>query len=129
MSKAATSLTADLRERFVRAVAARDADTLKELLAPTVNFRALTPGKHWESDDANEVVDDMILGTWFAPERSITQILGIERATVGSVDRVGYRFRAQLPDGEFVIEQQAYLKTENDKISWLRILCSGFHAE
>jgi hypothetical protein len=126
MSEAVISVTADLGERFVRTVAARDADALKALLAPTVNFRALTPGRHWESDDANEVVDDMILGTWFAPERSITKILEIEQSTVGPVGRVGYRFQAKLPDGDFVIEQQAYLKTENDKISWLRILCSGF---
>ncbi len=47
-------------------------------------------------------------------------------ATVGPVDRVGYRFQAKLPDGDFIIEQQAYFRAENDKISWLQILCSGF---
>ena len=87
MSRAAISSTTDLGERFARSVAAHDADALKALLAPTVNFRALTPGRHWESDDANEVVDDMILGTWFSPERSITRILEVERSTVGSVER------------------------------------------
>jgi hypothetical protein len=30
------------------------------------------------------------------------------------------------PDGEFVIEQQAYLETDGDTISWLRIMCTGF---
>ena len=34
----------DLGERFARTVAAQDAGALKELLAPQVNFRALTPG-------------------------------------------------------------------------------------
>jgi hypothetical protein len=116
----------DLGERFARAVAAQDAAVLKELLAPRVNFRALTPGRYWEIDDADAVVDDVILGTWFSPERSITRILKLDCDSVGIVERVGYRFRVDLPDGEFIVEQQAYLKTQNDKVSWLRILCSGF---
>ena len=107
-------------------MAAQDAAALKQLLAPRVSFRALTPGRCWESDDADAVVDEVILGTWFSPERSITRILKVDCATVGTVDRVGYRFQARLPDGDFIIEQQAYLRAENDKISWLRILCSGF---
>ncbi len=101
----------DLGERFARTVAAQDADALKELLAPKVSFRALTPGRYWESDDADAVVDDVILGTWFSPERSITRILKLDCATVGTVERVGYRFQVKLPDGDFIVEQQAYLKT------------------
>jgi hypothetical protein len=116
----------DLGERFARTVATQDADALKALLAPDVSFRALTPGRCWEGDDADAVVDDVILGTWFAPERSITAILRVDCATVGDVDHVAYRFRATLPDGEFVIEQQAYFRTDDDRISWLRILCTGF---
>jgi hypothetical protein len=116
----------DVGERFVRSVAAKDSAALKELLAPAVNFRALTPGRAWESDRADSVVDDVILGTWFAPDRSVTQILAIECGRVGPVDHVGYRFRATLPDGEYVIEQQAYLRTEGGRIYWLRVLCSGF---
>lgn len=120
----------DLGDRFARKVAAQDGAALKALLAPRVNFRALTPGRYWESDDADVVVDDVILGTWFSPERSITRILHVDCAVVGTVERVGYRFRVDFPDGEFLVEQQAYLKTDNDRVSWLRILCSGFvHAE
>lgn len=116
----------DLGVRFAQTVAAQDAAALKQLLAPRVSFRALTPGRCWESDDADAVVDEVILGTWFSPERSITRILKVDCATVGTVDRVGYCFQARLPDGDFIIEQQAYLRAENDKISWLRILCSGY---
>ena len=116
----------EISERFVRSVAAKDSAALKELLAPAVDFRALTPGRIWESDRADSVVDDVILGTWFAPDRSITRILSIECAQVGPVRHVGYRFRAALPDGEYLIEQQAYLRIDGDRISWLRVLCSGF---
>jgi hypothetical protein len=120
------TMPTDLGERFANTVAAKDAAALKELLKPRVNFRALTPGGYWERDDADAVVDDVILGTWFSPERSITRILKVSCATVGTVDCVGYRFQAKLPDGDFIIEQQAYFEAENDKMSWLRILCSGF---
>jgi hypothetical protein len=119
----------DLGDRFARALAAQDAVALKALLTPDVSFRALTPGKFWEGSDADAVVDGVILGKWFPPERAITAILDVDRATVGVVDpvgHVGYRFRAQRPDGDFVIEQQAYFSTEGDRICWLQILCSGF---
>jgi len=119
-------MSTDLGEQFARTLATQDADGLKHLLAPKVNFRALTPGRCWESDDAEAVVDDVILGSWFSPECSITRIVQLDHATLGIVERVGYRFQAKLPDGEFIIEQQAYLRAETDKISWLRILCSGF---
>jgi hypothetical protein len=113
-------------ERFARAVATKDAAGLKELLRHDVDFRAMTPAKFWEATNRDEVVDETMLGTWFKPERHIIEILAVDTDTVGSRERVGYRFRVERPDGEFVIEQQAYLETEDDKISWLRIMCSGF---
>ncbi len=45
---------------------------------------------------------------------------------MGALDRVSYRFKVKRPEGEFVIEQQAYFQIDDEKISWLRIMCSGF---
>lgn len=119
----------DLGERFAHALAAKDAVALRALLAPDVSFRALTPGRFWEAEDAGTVVDDFILGKWFSPERSITAVLRVECGAVGDVEHVAYRFRASRPDGEFVIEQQAYFEAEGDRICRLHILCSGFTAD
>jgi hypothetical protein len=119
-------MTDGMGERFVRTLAAKDADGLKALLTSDVDFRAMTPGKFWEGNDADVIVDEIILGTWFDPERRIIEVLAIDHDRVGSLDRVGYRFRVGRPDGEFIIEQQAYLQTEDSTISWLRIMCSGF---
>ena len=113
-------------ERFARALADKDAGALKTLLRPDVDFRAMTPGKFWESTDVDTIVDKTLLGTWFDPDRQVTSVLAIETDSVGSLDRVGYRFEVQRPDGEFVIEQQAYFVTDGEKISWLRIMCTGF---
>ena len=99
---------------------------MKALLRDDVDFRALTPGRPWEGSDANAIVDDTILGTWFDADRKIVEVLAVDTDTIGALERVGYRFRVERPDGEFVIEQQAYLEAEGERIRWLRILCTGF---
>ena len=119
-------MTEHIGERFARALADRDAAALKALLRTDVDFKAMTPGKFWEAHDADMIVDDTILGTWFQPERRITETLAVDTDTLGSMDRVGYRFQVRRPDGEFTIEQQAYYVTAGDKMSWLRIMCTGF---
>jgi hypothetical protein len=113
-------------ERFARALAEKDGPQLKALLRADVDFRAMTPGKFWEATNVDVIVDETLLGTWFDSERQIAEILAIETDNLGSLDRVGYRFKVRRPDGEFVIEQQAYLKSDGEKISWMRIMCTGF---
>jgi hypothetical protein len=113
-------------ERFARGIAAKDGQTLLELVAPQVDFRALTPGRVWEASSAAEIVNDVILGHWFAPSDRIVAIEGIENDVVVDRERVGYRFRVTNDDGEFIVEQQAYLGVEDDTIAWLRVMCSGY---
>ena len=103
----------ELGERLVRAIAARDALTLHELISPKVASGA-------------ELVDDVILGTWFEDTDHIDEIESIESATVVDRHRIGYRFRITNPSGTFEVEQQAYYDVADDKISWLRVICSGF---
>jgi hypothetical protein len=113
-------------ERFARAVAAKDAPALLGLLAPQIDFRAMTPGRFWEASSAVEVVNDVILGHWFEPTDRIDAIEGIEHDVVVDRERVGYRFRVTNEDGAFIVEQQAYLGVQDDAVTWLRIMCSGF---
>jgi hypothetical protein len=113
-------------ERFARALADKNGVALKGLLRPNVDFRAMTPSKFWESTDVDVIVDETMLGTWFEPSRRIVEILAVETDTVGSLDRVSYRFRVTRPEGDSIIEQQAYFETDGEQISWLRIMCTGF---
>ncbi len=113
-------------ERFARAIGTKDSAALKDLMRPGIDFRAMTPAKFWETTDPDEIVDEVVLGTWFSPERRIVEIVAVETGTVGSRKRVAYRFRVERPDGPFLIEQQAYFETDGETISWLRILCSGY---
>lgn len=107
-------------------LAAKDGAGLKTLLLADVDFRAVTPGRYWESADADTVVDDIVLGTWFSPERRITEVLAAECEQVGMLERVRYQLGVERPDGRFVVEQQAYLECTADRISALRIVCSGY---
>lgn len=113
-------------EQFARCLAAKDAAGLKALLRSEIDFRALTPGKAWEGTDGSSIVDDTILGTWFADDRRIVELLSVQSDQVEHLERVGYRFRVTKPEGDFIIEQQAYLEADGDQITWLRIMCTGF---
>lgn len=116
-------------EMFVRALVAKDVDALKHLLSPDLNFKALTPGRFWESDDVVQIVDEMILGAWFEPSDQIEGIDSIECSNVGDRQRVAYRLRVRNADGPFLVEQQAYYDADGETISWIRILCSGYQPE
>ena len=111
---------------FAEALGRKDAVRLKALLRSDVDFRAMTPGRFWEADSADTVVDDILLGTWFEPSDEITEIVGVETATVGQRQRVGYRFSVRNPDGRYLVEQQAYLQPDGERIGWLRVMCAGF---
>jgi hypothetical protein len=110
---------------FAEALARKNFDAVTALLDPDIDFRGLTPGRAWEASGARRVVDD-VLRHWFEDSDELEQVLSIETGSVADRERVTYRFRGQNPDGPFVVEQQAYY-TENDgRITWMRVLCSGF---
>jgi hypothetical protein len=121
-------MTEHIGEMFARALADKDSARLKALLRPDVDVRAMTPTRFWESNDVDVIVDETILGTWFAPPRRISELVTVETGSIGSLERVAYRFMVDRPDGQFAIEQQAYYETDGATISWMRIMCSGFLA-
>jgi hypothetical protein len=72
------------------------------------------------------VADDVILGTWFGPGDAIERVEKVETGVVGDRFRLGYRLRVTNADGRFLVEQQAFLDVTAGRITWLRVLCSGF---
>lgn len=114
-----------LGEQLARAAASGDRTALLALLAPELDFRAMTPSRFWEATTSAEVAD-IVLDTWFGPGRQIDAIEQIDGDVVADRERVGYRFRATTQDGPTVVEQQAYLGVEGGRITSLRIMCTGF---
>ena len=115
-----------LGHRFAAAIAARDRAALIGMLDAQVDFRALTPGRVWEARTAATVIDDVILGKWFEPSDRVEHVEAVETGMVGDRCRLGYRLQVTNEEGSFVVEQHAFFDISGNKITWLRMLCSGF---
>ncbi len=124
----ASGTDSPLGRAFVEALGAKDFERLTALLDPRIDFRALTPRRAWEATDSNAVVDS-VLRQWFEDSDEIEQVIAIETDSFADRQRVGYRLRVRNPDGRFVAEQQAYYTERDGRISWMRVLCSGFRPD
>ena len=113
-----------LGEAFAQAVAAKDHDRVLELLHPEVDFRAMTPGRIWEAESPQDVVE--ALQVWFDDTDVIEGLDTTETDGFADRERVGYRLRVRNPDGLHLVEQQAYLSDRDGRIGWLRIMCAGY---
>ena len=110
---------------FARALAEKDSTRLAELMHPDIDFRGLTPNSNWEAVGPDAVVSIMF-GQWFEDKDEIRALESVESDAVADRERVGYRFSVRNPDGDFLVEQQAYLAESEGRIGWMRVVCSGF---
>jgi hypothetical protein len=116
----------DLALRFTTALAARDAAALRSLFGSEVDFRGLSPSRVWEARTPDDLIQDVILGAWFEAGDVIQRIESVQTSQIGSRTRIGYRVQVSNASGRFTAEQQAFLDLTDGKITWLRMLCSGF---
>ncbi len=124
-TSSATSPRAELLgPAFAHALARGDFAQVTEVLCPDIEFRALTPRRVWEAQTAEQTLD--ILRTWFHPSRVVDEVAGVRTDIAGDRHSVTYRFAGEEPQGRFVIEQHAYYTERDDRIGWMRLVCSGF---
>ena len=116
-----------LGSRFAAAIAERDRAALRALLGEDLDFKAMTPGRFWEAASAVDV-EEILFGHWFEATDRVTRVVHVDEGVVGDTQRVGYRFDLQCADGPYVVEQQAYYRSLDERIIHLRIVCSGFRA-
>ena len=120
MSQTATTLGT----AFAEAVTSKDYRRVADLLHPEIDFRALTPNRSWEAGDPDTVIEQ-ILTSWIEPDEHVEELIAVDSDTIGDRERVGYRYRLRTPDGDFVVEQQAFIGERDGRIDWLRLVCSG----
>ena len=123
---AGTAVSATAGERFARALAAKDSGALCALLADPVDFQALTPGRHWQASTARQAVEEIILAWWFGVGDDITELCSVTSGRVLDRELVAYRVRVRREGRDYLVEQQAYYCTEGPRITWMRVLCSGY---
>lgn len=115
-----------LGEEFAQAFAAKDRERLEALLAPGVDFRALTPDRVWEAGTAAAVIEE-VLCSWVDESDEVEGVLSISSGRVGDREHVSYRFLMRNASGLSEMEQQAYYVPDDEgRIAWMRVLCSGF---
>ncbi len=85
----------------------------------------MTPRRTWEASTPDAVVSD-VLEHWLEDADHIDELVGLETGSVGDRERAAWRFRGHNDDGPFVCEQQAYYAERDGRITWMRVLCSGF---
>jgi hypothetical protein len=110
---------------FARAFLEKDADRIRDLVDPNIDFQALTPSRSWEASDVDALVA-ILFDNWIEPKDEVEGIDHVESNSVADRERVGYRWRVRNPDGEFLVEQQAYVEERDGRIAWMRVVCSGF---
>ncbi len=123
MSDTATTASA-LGRRFVEALAIKDAEALRAVLHPEVDFRGLTPNRFWEAHDRDAVLE-IVFGVWFGADDELEELVLMHSDAFADREQVRFRFRGSNRDGPMVVEQQAYLTERDGLIGWMRVVCSG----
>ena len=73
MTDTATTPSA-LGRRFVEALAIKDAEALRAVLHPEVDFRGLTPNRFWEANDRDAVLE-IVFGVWFGADDELEELV------------------------------------------------------
>lgn len=110
---------------MAQAVAAQDPAALAALFSTPVVFRGVTPRRFWDAETPVGVVD-VVLGVWFGAGRTVTGVTSVDSDVVGDVSKVSYRLTVDSASMPTVIEQVAYYSEQDDHITALRLVCSGF---
>jgi hypothetical protein len=125
MSRPTPSATETLGARLAAAIEVRDREALRNIFATPVQFRAVSPRRFWDAETPSDVAD-IVLGTWFAENKQITHVSLVEDDTVGDISKITYRMSVATESGPTLIEQVAYYAVQDDRITHVRLVCSGF---
>jgi hypothetical protein len=120
-----TTTHSGVAHALVDAIVAQDVTGAAALLHPEIDFRAMTPNRVWEADGAAGVEE--VFRQWFAdPDETIDGAEATEPASILGTARVGWLVRVSDADGPHVFEQQAYVREHEGRITWMRVICSGW---
>ena len=112
---------------LVAALAERDFGRLARTLAPDVHMRALIPPGPFELSGAEPAAARF--ASWFGESDGL-ELVHSGSDEVGDRLHVCYRLRVKRPgDSWKVIEQHVFCALDDDRITALDLVCSGFRPE
>ena len=123
MTDTASTIPA-LGRRFVEALASEDAEAVRAVLHPEIDFRALTPDRFWRPTTATRCSRSCsVCGS--RPTTNSRNSFSAYADVFADREQIRLRFRGRNRDGAMLVEQQAYLAQRDSLIGWTRIVCSG----
>ncbi len=121
------SSASDLGSGLVAALAQRDFPRLANTLTPDVRMRALIPPGPVEVSGAEAAAAKF--SSWFADAEEL-ELIRSGSDTVADRLHVFYRLRVKKPgDLRKIVEQQLLCAFDDDRISALDLVCSGFRRD
>ena len=126
MSRPTPSATETLGARFAAAIEARDRTALRGLFATPVEFRAVTPAQVLGRRDAVRRRGHRARHLVRREQAGHRTSDLVEDDTVGGVSKISYRMSVATESGPAVVEQVAYYRVEDGRITYVRLVCSGF---
>jgi hypothetical protein len=121
------SSASDLGKGLITALAQRDFPALAETLTPDVRMRALIPPGPVEVSGAEAAAAKF--SSWFADAEEF-ELIRSDSDTVADRLHVFYRLRVKKPgDHRKVVEQHLLCALDDERITALDLVCSGFRPE
>ena len=121
------SSASDLGQGLVTALAQRDFPRLANTLTPDVRMRALIPPGPIEVSGAEAAAAKF--SSWFADAEQF-ELVRSGSDTVADRLHVFYRLRVKKPgDVRKIVEKHLLCALDDDRISALDLVCSGFRPE
>ena len=120
------SSASDLGQGLVTALAQRDFPRLANTLTPDVRMRALIPPGPIEVSGAEAAA---AFSAWFGDAEEL-ELVRSGSDTIADRLHVFYRLRVKRPgDVRKIVEQHLLCALDDDRISALDLVCSGFRPE
>jgi hypothetical protein len=114
-----------LGERFAQALAAKDEAGVRAVTTPDLDFRAMTPSRFWEAHGHDDLLE-VLFANWLEPSDEVVELVSTSTGEVSTRQHVTYRLHLRNADGDSLMEQQMYYDVVDGRISWARVMCSGF---
>ena len=126
MAESTTLTGAAVARRLLDAIVTRDFDGLSSILADDVWMRALLPREIVETHSAADTRETF--RGWLAPHHAL-EVRSSEQHTVEGREFLAYNLVVRpdwAPDVWHVVEQSAYCRVVDDRVTRIDLLCTGF---
>lgn len=112
--------------RFLDHLVRGDREALLRLMAPEVRFRAVAPGRHWESHDPIEIVDDILLGDFFGPDVVIEKLHSAGFGAVADINSASYFVQMRHGHQRQKCQQHLFMDVRAGVVRSIHLSCTGF---